>query len=105
MHETPTVYLSEKLPMMKDLAHRPTREMDVFEMEGLEELMAGKDMYIPPRTKRFACSARSAQQSVLEVPFGREGRRHARGILIHVAAWAISDVWQRHLERTASQFA
>jgi hypothetical protein len=46
MHETPMVYISEKLPMMKDLAHRPTREMDVFEMEGLEELMAGKDMYI-----------------------------------------------------------
>jgi hypothetical protein len=46
MHETPTVYISEKLPQMKDLAHRPTREMDVFEMEGLEELMAGKDLYI-----------------------------------------------------------
>jgi hypothetical protein len=46
MHETPTVYISEKLPNMKDLANRPTREMDVFEMEGLEELMAGKDMYI-----------------------------------------------------------
>lgn len=46
MHETPTVYISEKLPQMKDLAHRPTREMDVFEMEGLEELMTGKDLYI-----------------------------------------------------------
>lgn len=46
MHESPTVYISEKLPNMKDLANRPTREMDVFEMEGLEELMSGKEMYI-----------------------------------------------------------
>jgi hypothetical protein len=46
VHETPTVYVSEKLPNMKDLAKRPTRDMDVFEMEGLEELMAGKDLYV-----------------------------------------------------------
>jgi len=49
MHETPTVYISEKLPQMTELSKRPTREMDVFEMEGLEELMSGKDLYI--RTK------------------------------------------------------
>lgn len=49
MHETPTVYISEKIPQMTELSKRPTREMDVFEMEGLEELMSGKDLYI--RTK------------------------------------------------------
>jgi Protein of unknown function (DUF3365) len=31
---------------MKDLKKQPTREPDVFESEGLEELMAGKAIYI-----------------------------------------------------------
>ena len=46
MHETPTVYVSAQIPAMKDLKKRPTREMDVFEMEGLEDLVSGKPLYI-----------------------------------------------------------
>ncbi len=36
----------EKVPQMKDLKKNPTRDLDLFESEGLEELMAGKDLYI-----------------------------------------------------------
>jgi bisphosphoglycerate-dependent phosphoglycerate mutase len=46
MHETPVVYVSQKIPEMKDLKKKPTREMDVFESEGLEELASGKGLYI-----------------------------------------------------------
>lgn len=46
MHETPVVYVSDKIPDMKDLKKKPTREMDVFESEGLEELASGKGLYI-----------------------------------------------------------
>jgi hypothetical protein len=46
MHEAPVVYVSEKLPAMDQLSQRPTREPDLFESEGLEELMNGKDLYI-----------------------------------------------------------
>jgi Protein of unknown function (DUF3365) len=46
MHETPVVYVSENLPQMKDLPKTPTRDLDLFESEGLEELTNGKDIYI-----------------------------------------------------------
>ncbi|HZZ81759.1 MAG TPA: hypothetical protein VFE62_24875 [Gemmataceae bacterium] len=46
VHESPLVYVSEKLPDMKDLKNRPTRELDVFESEGIEELMNGKQIYM-----------------------------------------------------------
>jgi hypothetical protein len=46
MHESPTVYISDKLPLMEKLPERPMREMDLFESEGLEELLAGKELYI-----------------------------------------------------------
>jgi hypothetical protein len=46
MHETPVVYISEKIPEMKDLKNKPTRDMDVFESEGLEELASGKPLYM-----------------------------------------------------------
>lgn len=46
MHETPVVFISENLPNMKDLSTRPTRELDLFESEGLEELMTGKALYV-----------------------------------------------------------
>jgi hypothetical protein len=46
MHESPVVYISEKLPEMKNLKKTPTRDLDLFESEGLEELMAGKELYI-----------------------------------------------------------
>lgn len=49
MQEEPVVYVSEKIPDMKDLKNRPTREMDLFESEGLGELMNGKALYV--RTK------------------------------------------------------
>lgn len=46
MHESPVVYISDKLPDMKNLKTRPTRDLDVFESEGLEELMDGKHLYV-----------------------------------------------------------
>jgi hypothetical protein len=46
MHESPVVYMSDKLLEMKDLRKSPTREMDLFESEGLEELMSGKALYV-----------------------------------------------------------
>jgi Protein of unknown function (DUF3365) len=46
MHESPVVYVSEKIPEMKDLKKKPTRELDVFESEGLEELASGKALYV-----------------------------------------------------------
>jgi hypothetical protein len=46
MHETPVVYVSDKIPEMKDIKKKPTREMDVFESEGLEELASGKAIYM-----------------------------------------------------------
>ncbi len=49
MHDTPKVYVSKRLPDMKNLNKAPIREMDVFEAEGLEELINGKDLYV--RTK------------------------------------------------------
>jgi hypothetical protein len=49
MHDTPMVYISNKIPLMmemKDLPKRPIRELDLFEAEGLQELWNGKDLYI-----------------------------------------------------------
>jgi hypothetical protein len=54
VHETPVVYVSGNIsamgptmiPPMMDLKKKPTREMDVFESEGLEELASGKALYI-----------------------------------------------------------
>jgi hypothetical protein len=46
MHETPVVYLSKKVPQMKELKDSGMRDLDVFEMEGLAELQAGKNLYI-----------------------------------------------------------
>lgn len=51
VNETPVVYMSEKIPQMKDLKDRPTRELDLFEAEGLEELFAGKDLYIRSKSE------------------------------------------------------
>jgi hypothetical protein len=46
MHETPKVYVSTGVPDMKKLKTMPTRDVDIFESEGLEELMSGKDLYV-----------------------------------------------------------
>src|SRR5437899_273116 len=46
MHDTPVVFVSDKLLKMEDLKNQPTREMDLFESEGLEELATGKDLYV-----------------------------------------------------------
>jgi len=46
MHDTAKVYVSKKLPEMKDLKNTPIRDLDVFESEGLEELVGGKDLYV-----------------------------------------------------------
>jgi len=49
LHAEPVVYVSEKVPEMMDLKKHPTRDMDMFETEGLEELRTGKTIYL--RTK------------------------------------------------------
>jgi hypothetical protein len=46
VHEVPKVYVSRKLPQMKDLKTTPIRDMDLFESEGLEELANGKELYV-----------------------------------------------------------
>lgn len=46
MHDEPVVYMSERLPEMKDLKKKTLRPLDVFESEGLEELATGRDLYI-----------------------------------------------------------
>lgn len=46
MHEEPVVYISETVPKMKDLKTTPTRDLDLFEAEGLQELQAGKPLFV-----------------------------------------------------------
>jgi hypothetical protein len=46
MSDTPVVYMSEKIPEMKDLATKPTRPMDAFERKGLEHLLKGEGIYV-----------------------------------------------------------
>lgn len=46
MHEEPVVYISETVPKMKDLKNTPTRDLDLFEAEGLQELQAGKSLFV-----------------------------------------------------------
>jgi hypothetical protein len=46
MHDTPVVYMSEKIPAMKDLSTKPTRPLDYFELAGLEQLLKGEAIYV-----------------------------------------------------------
>jgi hypothetical protein len=46
MHDMPVVYLSEKIPEMKNLSTKPTRPLDYFELAGLEHLLKGNAIYV-----------------------------------------------------------
>jgi hypothetical protein len=46
LHDTPVVYMSEKIPEMKNLATKPTRSLDAFELKGLEQLSRGAAIYV-----------------------------------------------------------
>jgi hypothetical protein len=46
MHDTPVVYMSEKIPEMKALSTKPTRPLDYFELAGLEHLVQGEAIYV-----------------------------------------------------------
>src|SRR5262249_368563 len=46
MHEQPVVYVSEKLPDMNKLKETPTRQLDYFELAGLEKLHKGEELFV-----------------------------------------------------------
>ncbi len=45
IHEKPVAYLSTNLPKMDELRKAPTRPLDAFEMEALEALRKGEDLF------------------------------------------------------------
>lgn len=65
-HDTPVVYVSEKLPRMDDLTHAPTRPLDAFETTALTALRAGADTHTAddPGGIRLLGAIRSARQCV-----------------------------------------
>ena len=73
--DRPVVYISEKLITMTDLKHVPTREMDRFEVEGLEQLQDGQDHFARKQdgTIRLLGSVRAQEQclSCHVVPEGK----------------------------------
>src|SRR5579872_5459228 len=45
VHEKPVVYMTANLPQMEEAQHAPKRPLDTFELEGLEALRGGEDLY------------------------------------------------------------
>lgn len=45
VHEKPLVYMTANLPQMEEAQNAPRRPLDSFELEGLEALRAGEDLY------------------------------------------------------------
>jgi hypothetical protein len=45
VHEKPVVYMTANLPRMDEVQNAPKRPLDSFEVEGLEALKAGEDLY------------------------------------------------------------
>ena len=46
LHQAPVVYRSTNLPRMSELKSVPTRSLDAFEMQALEELKKGEDLFV-----------------------------------------------------------
>ena len=66
LHEDPTVYVSESLPVMDQMHGSPTRPLDRFERYGLDALQRGEDLFVSKAGDRpAACWApiRSAESS------------------------------------------
>lgn len=65
-HPEPVVYLSDKLPAMKELRDAPTRPLDKFETTGLEVIQKGDDGFAARRGEemRFVGAIRSTRQCV-----------------------------------------
>jgi hypothetical protein len=45
VHEKPVVYMTANLPQMEEVQTAPRRPLDSFELEGLEALRGGEDLY------------------------------------------------------------
>lgn len=73
-HEHPVIYVSDKLPKMKELDKVPTRHLDFFEQAGLEELKKDDDQFIRSRdgTIRMLGAIR-AKSECLSCHQGAEG--------------------------------
>lgn len=65
-HEHAVVYLSEKLPQMKELKDTPTRLLDFFEIAGLEELAKGENLFIREKegTIRMLGALRASRECI-----------------------------------------
>jgi hypothetical protein len=46
MHDSPVVYISDKLPSMQAARNAPTRSLSPFEAVGLEKLQKGEDLFV-----------------------------------------------------------
>lgn len=53
VHERPVAYVSELLPRMDVLREAPTRPLDVFETQGLEELRKGETLVVRAQGERL----------------------------------------------------
>jgi hypothetical protein len=45
VHEKPVVYMTANLPQMEEVQTAPRRSLDSFELEGLEALRGGEDLF------------------------------------------------------------
>jgi len=72
-YDHPVVYISEKLPDMKNLKGVPTRLLDFFELAAVEELKKGEDLFIASKdgTVRVLGALR-ARSECLECHSGKE---------------------------------
>jgi hypothetical protein len=63
-HKEPVVYVSEKLPDMKDLKDTPTRPADLFEFTAIEALQKGDNLFVRGKdnTIRMLGAIRAAKQ-------------------------------------------
>jgi hypothetical protein len=66
VHDTPVVYVSANLPRMDELREAPTRPLDAFEMEALESLRNGEDLFTrgTDDTARMLGAIRATKQCV-----------------------------------------
>jgi hypothetical protein len=64
LHPEPVAYVSANLPRMDELRDAPTRPLDPFEVEGLERLRGGKDLFVrgSDRQARMLGAVRATKQ-------------------------------------------
>ena len=65
-YDEPVVYISDKLPNMKELADVPKRALNLFESTGLKDLQQGEYLYVRDSTEglRMLGAVRSVEQCI-----------------------------------------